>query len=160
MDPDRLTFRTATSDDLSGIVRLLADDPLGAGRERAEGQLPEAYVAAFAAIEADPGHELLVVDVGSEPEGVLAGVLQLSFLPSLTHTGAWRAQIEGVRVAERWRSAGVGRRLLEEALGRARSRGCRLVQLTTDKRRPDALRFYGGLGFSATHEGLKLSLEP
>ncbi len=33
-----------------------------------------------------------------------------------------------------------------------------MVQLTTDKRRPDALRFYETVGFVATHEGLKLPL--
>ncbi|UOR07683.1 hypothetical protein MUN82_21285 [Hymenobacter aerilatus] len=38
---------------------------------------------------------------------------------------------------------------------RAKKEGCFLLQLTTDKRRPDAIRFYEKIGFVATHEGMK-----
>lgn len=105
-------------------------------------------------IARDPQHEVLVLDVG----GVVAGVLQLSFLRCLTHEGGLRAQIEGVRVDRARRGGGLGRVLIGDAVRRARERGCHLVQLTTDRRRPDALAFYERLGFVDTHHGLKLDL--
>jgi GNAT superfamily N-acetyltransferase len=90
----------------------------------------------------------------------VVGVLQLTFIPSITYRGGWRALIEGVRVAAAIRSGGVGRQLVEWAIARARERGCHVVQLTSDKSRVDAIRFYERLGFVASHEGLKLSLRP
>ena len=114
--------------------------------------LPDAYWRAFDAIDADPNNELVVAVQG----GDLVGMLQLTFIPSLTYQGGWRALIEGVRVAGAQRSSGIGRRLVTWAVERARERGCRLVQLTSDKARPDAIRFYESLGFVASHEGMKL----
>lgn len=152
--PD-LTLRTATEDDLAALVALLADDPLGALRERRGGPVADSYREAFRAIASDPNHQLMVADRA----GTVVGVLQLSFLPHLTYEGGWRAQIEGVRVAKEHRSEGVGRTLVEAAVERARERGCHLVQLTTDRRRPAALKFYRSLGFEASHEGLKLHLD-
>ena len=152
-----MEFRRARRDDLPSIVALLADDPLGATREHIADPLPQSYFDAFAAIDADPNQELVVVDDGS---GSIAGVLQLTFVPSITYRGGWRALIEGVRVASPARSTGIGRRMFAWAIERARIRGCRLVQLTTDKRRPDAIRFYESLGFVASHEGMKLVLTP
>jgi GNAT superfamily N-acetyltransferase len=134
------------------MIRLLATDPLGSLREAGGDQPSPAYERAFRAIADDPNHHLLVAEV----EGILAGFLQLSFLPHLTYEGGVRAQIEGVRVAEEFRSAGVGQALFQEVFRRARERGCHMVQLTTDLRRPDALRFYERLGFQATHHGMKL----
>lgn len=149
-----LTFRTATKADVPHLVHLLADDPLGAAREADVSPLPDSYHDAYAAISADPNNELIVVELASE----LVGMLQLTFIPSLTYQGSWRAQIEGVRVAAAHRSEGIGRQLFAWAIDRARSRGCHLVQLTSDKARPDAIRFYESLGFRASHEGLKLHL--
>lgn len=148
------TFRRAVRADLATIVKLLADDTLGSGREELADELPSSYVAAFEAIERDANHELIVAD----REGRVTGVLQLTFLPNLTYRGGWRAQIEGVRVAAEERGRGLGAALLRHAIARARERGCVLVQLTSDKRRTDAIRFYEGLGFEATHEGMKLPL--
>jgi GNAT superfamily N-acetyltransferase len=136
-------------------VRLLADDELGAARERWELPLPPAYRAAFDAIAADPNNELVVACV----DGRVVGVLQLTFTPYVLHQGAWRATIEGVRVDSGLRSRGIGAALFAFAFARARARGCRVVQLTTDKRRPDAKRFYERLGFVASHEGMKRPLE-
>jgi ribosomal protein S18 acetylase RimI-like enzyme len=147
-------FREATREDLPCMIQLLAGDPLGALREAAGDGVSPAYEAAFQAIAADPNHQLLVVEV----EGTMAGFLQLSFLPHLTYEGGTRAQIEGVRVDEAFRSRGLGEALFGEAVRRARERGCHMVQLTTDLRRPDALRFYERLGFQATHHGMKLHL--
>jgi GNAT superfamily N-acetyltransferase len=134
---------------------MLADDALGALRERYTTPLPEAYYAAFEAIEADPNNELVVAERGGE----VVGVLQLTFIPYLTYQGGWRALVEGVRVASSERGRGLGGLLLRWAVDRARARGCHLIQLTTDKRRPEALQFYERLGFKATHEGMKLHFE-
>ena len=149
------TFRRARADDVLDIVRLLADDPLGATRERYERPLPESYARAFRAIEQDANNELVVACRGER----VVGVLQLTYIPSLTYQGGWRALIEGVRVDSGERSQGLGKTLFEWAIARARERGCHMVQLTTDKARPDAKRFYEGLGFVASHEGMKLHLK-
>lgn len=149
-------FRRAQAEDVAAIVALLVDDPLGKSREELSGPLHPAYLAAFAAIDGDPNQLLAVAD----RDGEVIGCLQLSFIPGLSRGGMWRGQIEAVRVAASARGSGVGRTMLEWAITQCRQRGCGLVQLTTDKRRADAHRFYAGLGFEATHEGMKLVLEP
>ena len=149
------SFRRATGEDLDAIVRMLANDPLGAARESDSKPLPESYRSAFEAITGDRNNELVVACLGE----VVVGVLQITFIPYLTYRGGWRALIEGVRVDEGARGSGVGRALLEWAIARARERGCHLVQLTTDKTRSEARAFYEKLGFAATHEGMKLHLE-
>jgi len=150
-----LRFRAATGADLPAIVRLLADDGLGATRERYAEPLPAAYRDAFAAMQAQGGNDYLLAEL----DGELAGCLQLTVIPGLSRLGMRRAQIEGVRVDRRFRGCGVGAALFRHAIERARAAGCGLVQLTTDKARPEALRFYERLGFAASHEGLKLALE-
>lgn len=147
-------FRLATRDDVDPIVRMLADDPIGARRECAASELPDSYYQAYEAIANDPNNELIV----SEVEGCVVGVLQLTFIPYLTYRGGWRALIEGVRISSEARSQGIGGKLFRWAIERARERGCHLVQLTSDKARPDAIRFYEGLGFVSSHEGMKLHL--
>lgn len=154
MKRDSLTFRSAGRGDVVAVVRLLASDPLGARRERFEQPLPSSYYRAFDVIEEDPHNDLLVAQRGGE----IIGVLQLTLIPNLTYQGGWRAQIEGVRVSAEARGEGIGRALIEKAIERARDAGCRLVQLTTDKRRPEAVRFYESLGFRASHEGMKMWL--
>lgn len=149
-------IRRATSADLSAIVAMLADDALGARRENYRVPLPQVYADAFAAIDQDPNNELVVIEAA---ERRVIGVLQITFIPYLTYQGGWRALIEGVRVAAAYRAGGVGQRLLLWAIARARERGCHMVQLTSDKTRAEAIRFYEGLGFVATHEGLKLHLK-
>lgn len=148
-------FRKAHSGDLPAIVALLADDPLGAAREIATGRTDRAYLDAFAAIDAD-SNQLLAVAVDDDDRVI--GCLQLSFIPGLSRTGMWRGQIESVRIAANHRGSGLGAAMIEWAVEQARARGCGLVQLTSDKRRPDAIRFYDKLGFVASHEGLKLDL--
>ncbi len=155
MTEKALAFRAANENDLVAIVRMLADDALGAKRERFVTPLPESYRQAFAAIDSDPNNELVVACLGDD----VAGVLQLTFIPYLTYQGSWRALIEGVRVDAQHRSLGIGQQLFEWAIARARERGCSMVQLTTDRAREDALRFYERLGFVASHHGMKLHLE-
>jgi GNAT superfamily N-acetyltransferase len=154
MNEDSLTFRPAIREDLERIVQLLADDPLGSKREAVSLPIASSYERAFEAIAGDLNNELVV----AEQAATVVGVLQLTFIPYLTHQGSWRALIEGVRVAAEVRSTGVGKQLFIWAIGRARERGCRMVQLTSDKSRPDAIRFYQSLGFTASHEGMKLQL--
>lgn len=153
---DRLTYRGAVADDLPLLVAMLADDGLGRHRETPVDPLPGSYGRALAAIDESPGTELIVV----EADGRTVGTMQLNFLPSLSRGGSSRMQIEAVRVAGDLRGGGIGRRMMEWAIERARERGCRLVELTTDKRRIDAHRFYLRLGFRASHEGMKLFLDP
>ncbi len=147
-------FRMATEEDLESIVSMLADDILGSKRERYQLPLPTSYLQAFEAIKSDPNNELVVACEGDK----VIGVQQITFTPYLTHQGGWRATIEGVRTSTSVRGKGVGTLLIRWAIQRAKERGCHLVQLTTDKKREDALRFYERLGFEATHEGLKLKL--
>lgn len=149
-----MSFRTATRDDLPAIVRMLADDGLGKGREQPVDPLPKAYGDAFDRMAAQPGNDYLLAEI----DGEVAGCLQLTVIHGLSRTGVSRAQIEGVRVAGSYRGKGIGEALFREAIRRAREAGCGLVQLTTDKARPDALRFYEKLGFTASHEGMKLEL--
>jgi ribosomal protein S18 acetylase RimI-like enzyme len=151
-----MVIRRANEKDLLAIVRLLADDSLGATREHYAEPLPEPYRVAFAAIEAQGGNEVLV----AEEDGEVVGCLQLTLIPGISRKGATRAQVEGVRVAATHRGAGLGEALMKEAIARATLAGCALVQLTTDVSRRDAQRFYERLGFEATHVGMKLRLPP
>ena len=144
--------RRATRDDVAAIVALLADDPLGAQREDASDLT--AYVSAFDRIDADPAHELVVLDDG----GTVAGCLQLTLLPGLSRQGATRAQVEAVRVATTHRGQRLGELLVTWAVDEARRRGAAVVQVTTDASRTDAHRFYERLGFVASHVGMKLPL--
>jgi GNAT superfamily N-acetyltransferase len=151
------SLRTATEADLPAIIGLLAADQLGATRDGIESEGDRAaYIAAFRSIDADPAHLLVVAEV--EP-GRVVGTFQLSFLPGLARRGAWRAQIEAVRVSEDQRGNGLGAAMMTWAIEESRRRGCALVQLTTDKSRGDAHRFYRRLGFVDSHEGMKLRLD-
>jgi GNAT superfamily N-acetyltransferase len=151
-----VNVRRATKADLPSIVKLLADDPLGAKREQCSVPPPRSYYDAYAAIERDENNELVVVE---DVEHQILGVLQITFIPYVTYRGGWRALVEGVRVASHARSRGIGRQLLAWAIECARARGCHMLQLTSDKARPEAIRFYESLGFVASHEGMKLKLD-
>lgn len=150
-----VNFREARRADLDVVVRLLAADSLVAGRESiGDGSLPEVYVRAFEEIDADPRNRILV----GEFEGRVVACLQLTFIPGLTYQGRGRAQIEGVRVDASMRGQGIGKALVRHAIALGWERGCALIQLTTDKRRAEAHRFYEGLGFVPSHTGMKLPL--
>ncbi len=147
-----LHFRPAEQDDVPLIVAMLADDPLGSQREQFANPLPAVYYDAFDRIITDHNQELMVV----EDEGEIIGTLQLSFIPYLTYQGGTRAQIEAVRIHKNRRGQGLGEEFFRWAIARAQERGAHLLQLTTDKQRPDAIRFYEKLGFQGSHLGMKL----
>lgn len=147
-----LSIRQARRTDLPALVALYADDDLGKSRESEA--TDDRYSAAFDAIDNDPNHFLAV----GEADSRIVATLLLSFLPGLSRHGAWRAQIESMRVARGMRGQGLGKHMLDWAIARASERGCDLVQLTSDRQRPDAHRFYQAAGFAPSHLGFKLHL--
>lgn len=149
-----IQFREATSEDLVTIVKMLADDPIGSQRESTQEPLLPSYLDAFSAIAQDKNNELILATI----EEKVVGVIQITFIPYINRKGSWRALIEGVRTATDYRSQGIGRKMFEWAIEKAKQRNCHIVQLTSDKRRPNAIRFYESLGFEASHEGMKLYL--
>lgn len=149
---EEFTIRRATVDDIASIVALLADDALGRTRESPADPTP--YQEAFHTIDADPHHLLVVM----ERDGEVIGTAQLTFIRGMARRGATRAQIEAVRIGRQARGGGLGSRLIDWCIKRARDEGCALVQLTSDSQRQDAHRFYTTLGFQASHVGFKLAL--
>ncbi|MDQ0909289.1 GNAT family N-acetyltransferase [Streptomyces canus] len=147
-----LEIRPATLDDLSAIVGMLTDDPLGVQRESPDDLAP--YVSALERLSTDPNQHLVV----ATREGRVVGTLQLTVVPGLSRRGATRSIIEGVRIHADERGSGLGTRLIEWAIEESRRQNCQLVQLTSDNTRPDAHRFYERLGFTASHVGFKLAL--
>lgn len=150
-----IRFERATQSDLPRIVELLADDSLGSSREVVTSTLDTRYIEAFAAIDRD-ANQLLAV---AREDKRVVGCMQLTFIPGLSRSGMWRGQVESVRVAASHRGTGLGRQFFEWAFEQCLQRKCGLVQLTTDKVRVDALRFYESLGFVASHEGMKRSID-
>jgi ribosomal protein S18 acetylase RimI-like enzyme len=148
-----ITIRRAGRDDVGSIVAMLADDRLGAARERLEDPLPLSYFRAFEAVDRDPNIQLVVAQDG---DGAIVGCLQLCILPGLSSQGASRGLLEDVRVASHCRSRGLGEQLVQWAVGEARARGCKLVELLTHHTRVDAQRFYERLGFARSHVGMTL----
>ena len=150
-----LVLRDAKRGEVAAIVKMLADDELGRTREEIGDPLPAPYYEAYEEIGRDPNNRLLVAEV----RGEIVGTLQLTFIRGLSRKAARRAQIEAVRVAGPHRGTGLGEQMIRAAIEIARNAGCSIVQLTTDKRRTDAHRFYERLGFVASHEGMKFSLD-
>lgn len=151
-----MTFRKARRNDLSKIVAMIADDELGKTRENFQVPLPAEYLKAFENIDTDPHQELIVIE---DDKLELIGTLQLTFIQYLTYRGGIRAQIEAVRIRKDKRGQGIGKSIFEWAINRAKERNAHLLQLTTDKKRPKAIKFYEDLGFKATHEGMKMHFE-
>lgn len=148
-----MKFRKAKRDDVYAIVEMIADDELGSTRENFINPLPIEYLEAFENINSDQNQELIVVE---NQDAEIIGTLQLSFIQYLTYQGGVRAQIEAVRIRKDKRGLGLGKTMFEWAISRAKERDAHLLQLTTDKKRPNAIKFYEDLGFKSTHEGMKL----
>lgn len=149
-----LTYRPAAPSDLRFLLELIVEDSVVAsGDDPADAGNP-AYGEALAAIDRDPNQEMIVVEQDGEP----VGCFQLSYLPGLMRHGMWRGQIEVVHVLAARRNDGIGSQMMRWAVERCRQRGCGMVQLTSNKHRADAHRFYERLGFLKSHEGFKLYL--
>jgi GNAT superfamily N-acetyltransferase len=148
-----VAIRRATLEDVAAIVALLADDPLDPHRESPDDLTP--YWEAFLAIDADPDQLLVVAERRTE----IVGTLQLTIIPGLTHHGARRAEIDGVRVGAAARGSGLGSMLIAWAVNEARRRGCKILQLTSDRSRDDAHEFYSRLGFEPNHLAFKFRLD-
>lgn len=150
----KIEFRLATIDDLSSLIALLNEDILGIQRERMDDESRVGYESAFRDIQEQMGNQVLV----GVRNGEIIAMLQLTFIPGLAHQGGRRAQIEAVRVKDTVRGGGVGKLLFAEAIEMSKQAGCVMVQLTTDRRRDDAIRFYESIGFTPTHWGMKLPI--
>jgi len=148
-----MKFRKATKEDIPQIIKMISDDELGKLREEYKDPLPSVYYKAFHNIDIDPNQDLIVIQ---DSDSSIIGTLQLSFIQYLTYKGGIRAQIEAVRIRKDRRGEGLGETLFKWAIQRAKDRDAHLIQLTTDKKRPEALKFYERLGFKPSHEGMKL----
>lgn len=149
-----LTYRDATEADLPFLDALIASDEVAAARDPVLPDNAEQQLEALRAIAADPHHTLYIVEQGGKP----VASFQLSFLPGVSRRGAWRGQIESVRVAPDLRGSGIGAEMMRWAVARCADWGCGVVQLTSDNTRTDAHRFYERLGFTGSHTGFKLKL--
>lgn len=158
MTDTAVTFRQANRDDLPAIVALLADDEKGQTREEPTDPLPDAYYAAFEAMQSQSTESLPNIYLLACQNDRIVGCLQLTLIAGLSRRGQLRAQIEGVRVSGAVRGQKIGEKLVLESVSISKSLGAALVQLTTDKSRKDAHRFYERLGFVASHEGMKMTL--
>ena len=147
-------FREATRDDIPEIVRLLADDHLGSKREDYRLPIPDYYYAGFEGVLSDPSNTIIIL----EKDHNIIGTMQLIMMHGISHRGARRMQIESVRVASELRGQGIGKQMIAWAIERAKEEHCRFVQLTSNKERPDAHRFYEQLGFAKNKEGFSLDL--
>ena len=145
-------IRRAVRTDISAIVDLLAGDELGVTRESPDDLAP--YQAAFTGLDEDPNQYLMVAVSGD----AVVGTFQLMIIAGLARRGATRAVIEAVRIHQSARRAGIGEQMIRWAVAESGRRGCRLVQLTSDKTRADAHRFYERLGFVPSHIGFKLPI--
>ena len=149
---NKITYRKATIEDLAGIIELYLEDELGASREENYDLAP--YQKAFKLIDTDSNQYLMV----ALQEEEMVGTCHLTIMPSLTFKGTTRMQIEAVRVFAKCRGQGIGELMIKEALSYGKKQGVGLIQLTTNKKRDRAKKFYEKLGFEATHEGMKLYL--
>ena len=148
-----IKFRKALKTDVPTIVQMLANDKLGKLREDYQIPLPDKYYQAFQNIDTDDNQYLMVIE---NAESKVIGTLQLSFIQYLTYQGGIRGQIEAVRIHEDYRGQGIGEEVFRWAIKTAKEKNAHVLQLTTDKKRPDAIRFYEKLGFKPSHEGMKL----
>lgn len=148
-----MNYRKATEKDLTDIVKMMADDVLGRERENFNTPLPNSYMNAFKNIEADKNQELIVLE---NEKLEIIGTLQISYLQYISYCGGIRAQIENVFIRADQRGLGIGKKMFEWAINRAKEKKAHMVQLTSNKERPRAIKFYEDLGFKATHEGMKL----
>jgi len=148
-----MNFRKATENDVLMIVKMMSDDKLGQKRENFTNPLPVEYINAFKEIDSDKNQEVIVLE---DDDLEVIGTLQLTYIQYISYCGGLRAQIENVFIKKEKRGLGIGKKMFEWAINRAKEKNAHLVQLTSNKERPRAIKFYENLGFKATHEGMKL----
>ena len=151
-----MKFRKTTKNDLQAIIHMIADDEFGRKRENYKVPLPSKYIKAFENIISDSNQELIVVE---NVDAEIIGTFQLIFIQYLTYQGGIRAQLEGVRIRKDQRGLGIGNHMIHWAIKRAKERNAHVLQLTTDKQRPKAIKFYEDCGFVASHQGMKIHLD-
>ncbi len=151
---NNLTHRKARIADLPRLVELLLEDELGSTRESKSSELDKNYIKAFHKIDSDPNQYLMVIENGDE----IIGTCHLTLMPSLTFIGSIRMQIEAVRVTGKYRGRKIGSWMFDQAISYAKAMDVSIIQLTTNKKRPQAKHFYEKLGFEPSHEGMKLYL--
>lgn len=151
----QFNHRKATINDLHTIVSLLLEDELGHARENLSEKPDQPYIDAFHKIDADSNQYLMIVESDKE----IIGTCHLTIMPSLTFIGSTRMQIEAVRISQKYRNQGIGKRMINEAIEWAKLNSASIIQLTTNKKRTKAKNFYESIGFEASHEGMKMYLE-
>jgi len=145
-------FRDATQNDIATILDICRSGAASPDRYPPLDLTDPAYLSTFNLIDADPNHRLIV----AEQNGEIIGTLQISFIPGLPDQGRFRGMLENIHVRTDQRGNGIGKKMVSWAVEECRKKNCWLVQLTSNKARTEAHRFYGALGFEATHEGFKL----
>lgn len=146
-----MEYRKARLDDLPVIIQLYGDDNIGSTREILAEPIDDIYIRAFEDIAKDRNNHVYVI----EDQGKVIGTLQYTIIAHLNRTAAKRAQIESVHIHRDYRNKGIGKKFMQFAIDLAKSDGCKIVQLTSDKTRQDAQRFYRDLGFTDSHVGMK-----
>ncbi len=151
---NKINIRIAKKEDLQAIVKLIADDDIVGSREIYSEPLNEIYIKAFDTIDKDSNNELII----AESESKILGTLQITYIPYIINKGQYRALIEAVMISQESTGMGIGTKMMKWAIQLAKDKKCCIVQLTTNKKRLDAHRFYERLGLKSTHEGMKLEL--
>ncbi len=155
METEAVTIRKAEHGDVPAIVAMFASDSLGGHGDTTDPVALPAYMAAFRRIEQSPNETLYV----AMKDGEVVGTFQTLITTTLTGRGGSSMIIEAVHTRADCRGRGIGEVMIRFCLDEARRQSLRKVQLTSNAKRTDAHRFYGRLGFEASHLGFKLTLK-
>ncbi len=147
--------RRAVRTDVAAIIAIFAEDAVGGHGDRLTPQSLPIYLAAFDAIDTSPSDRLFVAEL----DGAVVGTYQFTLCRTLVHQGRLRAMVEAVHVAGARRGQGIGAAMMRHAQSIAREAGAGVLELTSNKQRHDAHRFYERLGFRRSHDGFKLALD-
>ena len=150
----RLTYRTAMCGDLPFLIGMIVEDSVVSTGDDPADALHDDYVRALKTITEDPNQEMIIAELDGEP----VGCFQITYIPGLMRRGSWRGLLEVVHVRADKRNLGLGSEMMRWAIERCRERNCGMVQLTSNKKRVEAHRFYERLGFVKSHEGFKYYL--
>ncbi|MBB3609148.1 GNAT family N-acetyltransferase [Rhizobium sp. BK602] len=155
MNIDDLLIREARESDLPALIALFAADALGGHGDSTDPAVYDDYLRAFRAIAASSDQTLYVAELA----GDVAGTFQTMITTTLTGRGSAAMIIEAVQTRADLRGQGIGAAMIDFCIAEAKTRGMRLVQLTSNAARKDAHRFYERLGFKPSHLGFKMALK-